>query len=183
MHWPESSAFGDATDPPLKSGSQHRQFLNQFKKVWKAMEALVESGLVRTIGVSNFSVHQIKELLKFAKIVPAVNQVELHPFWRQDELVKFCQLKGIHVSTHTPLGLPTSSPGVPDSGSGGEDEMGTPRISFRRSRSVHGPMLKLSVVGEIADRHQKTPEHVFLSIPISRLLYHVGASLFLLCFS
>ncbi|KAB1999667.1 hypothetical protein ES319_D12G176600v1 [Gossypium barbadense] len=162
MHWPESSGFGDATDPPLKSGSEHRQFLNRLKKVWKAMEGLVDSGLVRAIGVSNFGVHQIKELLKFAKIVPAVNQVELHPFWRQDELVKFCQMKGIHVSAHTPLGVPTSSPGVSDSGSGGEDEPGTPRISFRRSRSVHGPMLKLSVVGEMADRHKKTPEQVIL---------------------
>lgn len=75
MHWPDSSAFGDATDPPLKSGSEYRQFLNRLKKAWKAMEGLVELGLVRAIGVSNFSVEQIKQLLKFAKIVPAVNQV------------------------------------------------------------------------------------------------------------
>lgn len=89
--------------------------------------------------------------------------MELHPFWRQDELVKFCQSKGIHVSAHTPLGVPTSSPGQSESGSGEEDEPGTPRISFRRSRSVHGPMLKLSVVAEIADRHKKTPEQVYNS--------------------
>ncbi|PON37777.1 Aldo/keto reductase [Parasponia andersonii] len=205
MHWPESSAFGDATDPPLKSGSEYRQFLNRLKKAWKAMEALVELGLVRAIGVSNFSIQQIKELLKFAKVVPAVNQrdnnpvhdndlkgqwsclslnasvyfyrlfkctvglmVELHPFWRQDELVKFCQLKGIHVSAHTPLGVPSSAPGPSDSSSGGEDEPGTPRISFRRSRSVHGPMLKLSVVSEIADRHKKTPEQVILRWGLQR---------------
>lgn len=85
--------------------------------------------------------------------------MELHPFWRQDELVKFCQLKGIHVSAHTPLGVPTISPNLSDSGSG-EDEPGTPRISFRRSRSVHGPMLKLSLVADIAERHKKTPEQV-----------------------
>uniref|UniRef100_A0A5B7C3P2 NADP-dependent oxidoreductase domain-containing protein n=1 Tax=Davidia involucrata TaxID=16924 RepID=A0A5B7C3P2_DAVIN len=168
MHWPESSAFGDATDPPSKSGSEYRQFLNRLKTTWKTMEGLVELGLVRAIGVSNFSVQQIKELLKFAKIIPAVNQVELHPFWRQDELVKFCQSKGIHVSAHTPLGVPTSSPGPSDSGSGGEDEPGTPRISFRRSRSVHGPMLKLSVVAEIADRHKKTPEQVILRWGLQR---------------
>ncbi|PPS06322.1 hypothetical protein GOBAR_AA14327 [Gossypium barbadense] len=113
MHWPESSGFGDATDPPLKSGSEHRQFLNRFKKVWKAMEGLVDSGLVRAIGVSTFGVQQIKELLKFAKIVPVANQC-------------------IHVSAHTPLGVPTSSPEVSDSGSGGDDEPGTSRISFRR---------------------------------------------------
>lgn len=77
MHWPETSAFGDATDPPSKSGkgSEYRQFLNRLKKAWKAMEGLVDIGLVRAIGVSNFSVQQLKELLKFAKIVPAVNQV------------------------------------------------------------------------------------------------------------
>lgn len=98
--------------------------------------------------------------------------MELHPFWRQDELVKFCQLKGIHVSAHTPLGVPTSSPGQTDSGSGGEDEPGTPRISFRRSRSVHGPMLKLSVVAEIADRHKKTPEQVLLTQLYSNFLLH-----------
>ncbi|KAF5737798.1 aldose reductase [Tripterygium wilfordii] len=161
MHWPEISAFGDATDPPSKSGGEYRQFLSRLKKAWKAMEGLIDSGLVKAIGVSNFSVQQLKELLKFAKIVPAVNQVELHPFWRQDELVKFCQTKGIHVSAHTPLGVPTSSPGPSDSGSG-EDEPGTPRISFRRSRSVHGPMLKLSIVSEIADIHKKTPEQVIL---------------------
>ncbi|XP_068331353.1 aldo-keto reductase family 4 member C10-like [Pyrus communis] len=168
MHWPDSSAFGDATDPPSKSGSEYRQFLNRSKKAWKAMEGLVEMGLVRAIGVSNFSVSQIKQLLKFAKIVPAVNQVELHPFWRQDELVKFCQLKGIHVSAHTPLGVPTSTPGPSDSSSGGEDEPGTPRISFRRSRSVHGPMLKISTVAEIADRHRKTPEQVILRWGLQR---------------
>ncbi|KAK2979934.1 hypothetical protein RJ640_007077 [Escallonia rubra] len=75
MHWPESSAFGDATDPPTHSGSEYRQFLNRFKSTWKAMEDLVELGLVRAIGVSNFSIQRIKELLKFAKIVPAVNQL------------------------------------------------------------------------------------------------------------
>lgn len=80
MHWPECSAsgFGDATDPPSKSGSERRQFLNRLKKAWKAMEGLVDSGLVRAIGVSNFGVSQIKELLKFAKIMPSVNQVSFY---------------------------------------------------------------------------------------------------------
>lgn len=75
MHWPERSAFGDASDPPMKSGNEYRQFFKKLKKVWKSMEGLVEMGLVRAIGVSNFSIDQIKELLEFAKIVPAVNQV------------------------------------------------------------------------------------------------------------
>ncbi|KAF6148565.1 hypothetical protein GIB67_042524 [Kingdonia uniflora] len=72
-----------ATDPPWKSASEYMQFSNRLKPTWKVMEALVESGLVRAIGVSNFSVRQIEELLQFANIVPAVNQVELHSFWPQ----------------------------------------------------------------------------------------------------
>ncbi|XP_028105215.1 aldo-keto reductase family 1 member A1-A-like, partial [Camellia sinensis] len=75
MYGPESSAFGDATDPPTKLGSEYRQFLNRFKTTWKAMEGLVELGLVRAIGISHFNIEQIKELLKFAKMVPVVNQV------------------------------------------------------------------------------------------------------------
>ncbi|KAF6177154.1 hypothetical protein GIB67_025491 [Kingdonia uniflora] len=151
-----------ATDPPWKSAGEYRQFSNRLKPTWKVMGALVESGLVQAIGISNFSVRQIEELLQFANIVPAVNQVELNPFWYQDELVKFCQLKGIHVSAHTFLGVPVSTKGMYDSGSGSEDEAGTPRITFRRSKSVHSPMLKLFVVAKIAERHKKTLEHIIL---------------------
>ncbi|KAH7839361.1 hypothetical protein Vadar_003177 [Vaccinium darrowii] len=75
MHWPEILAFGVATDPPTKSKSEYRQFLNRFKTTWEAMEDLVALGLIRAIRVSNFSVQHIKELLKFAKIVLVVNQV------------------------------------------------------------------------------------------------------------
>lgn len=172
VHWVENSAFGDATDPPSNSGSEYRQFLHRLKPTWRAMEDLVEMGLVHAIGVSNFNVQQISELLQFAKIIPAVNQVELHPFWRQDEVVKFCREKGIHVSAHTPLGVPTApgmsttSPGLSDSGS--EDEPGTPTMTFRRSRSVHGPMLKLSVVEDIAECHNKTAEQVILRWGLQR---------------
>lgn len=172
VHWPESSAMEDATDPPWNSGNEYMQFLHRLKPTWKAMENLVEKGYVRAIGVSNFTIQQINELLQFAKIVPAVNQVELHPFWRQDELVKFCQQRGIHVSAHTPLGVPSTynsmSMGPSFSDSGSEDEPGTPRITFRRSRSVHGPMLKLSVVADIAEKHKKTPEQVILRWGLQR---------------
>lgn len=54
------------------------------------MEQLVEEGLVKSIGISNFSVKKIQDLLKYAKIKPAVNQVELHPYFRNEKLHKFC---------------------------------------------------------------------------------------------
>lgn len=162
IHWPDTSSLGDATDPPHKQGKPSPRI----KETWRAMERLVEKGLVRAIGVSNFSISQIEELLSFAKIVPAVNQVELHPFWRQDDLLKFCHAKGIHMSAHTPLGLPGSSlRSTQDHCSSGEHES---TVALMRSRSGHAPMLKTSVVETIAERVHKTPAQVVLRWAIQR---------------
>ena len=57
------------------------------------MEELVDSGLVRHLGVSNFSVKQVEELLECARIKPVANQVELHPFLPQRKLVGVCARK------------------------------------------------------------------------------------------
>ena len=57
------------------------------------MEKLVDEGLVRTIGVSNFSCKKLGDLLKVARIKPAVDQVELHPYFRNDQLQTFCKEK------------------------------------------------------------------------------------------
>lgn len=65
---------------------------------WKAMEALYDSGKARAIGVSNFSIKKLGDLLEVARVPPAVNQVECHPSWRQDKLRDFCNSKGVHFS-------------------------------------------------------------------------------------
>ncbi|CAN1304027.1 NADPH-dependent aldo-keto reductase, chloroplastic [Linum perenne] len=73
---------------------------------WKAMEALYDSGKTRAIGVSNFSVKKLGDLLEAARVPPAVNQVECHPVWQQPKLGAFCQSKGVHLSGYSPLGSP-----------------------------------------------------------------------------
>lgn len=70
---------------------------------WKAMEKLYASGKVRAIGVSNFKPHHLDELLKTAKVVPAVNQIELHPMLNQLETRTYCKEKGIAVESWSPL--------------------------------------------------------------------------------
>lgn len=62
-------------------------------ETWKALEALVKKGKLKTIGVSNFTEAKIEEIWGAAEIKPAVNQVELHPYFAQPELVKYCQGK------------------------------------------------------------------------------------------
>jgi len=72
---------------------------------WRAMEELYKSGQVKSIGVSNFTVRHLEELLQHANVVPAVNQVELHPFLfdQQKELLEFCRAHGIVVEAYSPL--------------------------------------------------------------------------------
>ncbi|KAJ9134253.1 hypothetical protein NKR23_g10260 [Pleurostoma richardsiae] len=76
---------------------------------WRAMEALVQSGKTRSIGVSNFTIPQLAKLMSFAAIKPACNQVEAHPWFPQNELLDFCKKQGIVFVAYSPLG---SQPGA-----------------------------------------------------------------------
>lgn len=76
---------------------------NKFKDTWKALEKLYDDGRVRAIGVSNFNIHHLEDLLKDAGIKPMVNQVEYHPHLTQKELLIFCQQEGIQLEAWSPL--------------------------------------------------------------------------------
>ncbi len=71
--------------------------------VWQAMEELVKTSKVVSIGVSNFKEHHIEQLLPYCTIPPALNQVELHPLFLQEELRAYCQDKKIVVEAWSPL--------------------------------------------------------------------------------
>ncbi|TKI54019.1 aldo/keto reductase [Brevibacillus antibioticus] len=75
----------------------------KFKEAWRALETLYKKGLVKAIGVSNFHVHHLEELLKDAEIKPMVNQVEFHPRLSQDELRAYCKEQGIQFEAWSPL--------------------------------------------------------------------------------
>ncbi|PYZ91615.1 aldo/keto reductase [Salipaludibacillus keqinensis] len=81
----------------------HWPVTGKFKDTWRAMEKLYEDGKVRAIGVSNFLVHHLENLLENATVVPAVNQVEYHPWLSQPDLYDFCKGKGIQVEAWSPL--------------------------------------------------------------------------------
>lgn len=74
-----------------------------YKTTWQVMEQIYESGRAKSIGVSNFLVHHLEDLLSSSKIVPAVNQVEFHPYLVQPELLTYCQSHQIQVEAWSPL--------------------------------------------------------------------------------
>jgi diketogulonate reductase-like aldo/keto reductase len=73
------------------------------RPAWRKMEELCKSGRAKAIGVSNYTIAHLEELLAECTVPPAVNQVELHVFLQQPELVKFCQAHNIVVEAYSPL--------------------------------------------------------------------------------
>lgn len=84
-------------------------------KTWQELEKLSTTGKTKAIGVSNFSVKYLEELLEHAKVVPAANQVENHPQLPQQDLKDYCDSKGIILQAYSPLGS-TGSPLFQDAG-------------------------------------------------------------------
>jgi len=73
-------------------------------ETWAAMEALVESGLTRHVGMCNTGTAQLRDLMSGAHVAPAVLQVEMHPYLTQHNLLRFCAEQDIHVTAFSPLG-------------------------------------------------------------------------------
>ena len=93
IHWPV------VTNPNQSSPPKPEDFGPvELEATWHEMEKLEADGKARAIGVSNYSVKKMETILKSALMKPAVNQVEVHPGWRNDKIIKFCHEKGIHVT-------------------------------------------------------------------------------------
>ncbi|MCK2001279.1 aldo/keto reductase [[Brevibacterium] frigoritolerans] len=75
----------------------------KYKEAWRAMETLYKEGKVKAIGVSNFQIHHLKDLMEDAEVKPMVNQVECHPRLTQKEVQAFCKEQGIQLEAWSPL--------------------------------------------------------------------------------
>ncbi len=75
-----------------------------YVETYKAMEELMKEGKVKNIGVSNFSIKQLQDIMETCEIKPVTNQIEVHPYLQEDDLVEFCQKNNILVSTYGSIG-------------------------------------------------------------------------------
>ncbi len=81
----------------------HWPVKEKYRETWRALEKLYEDGLIRAIGVSNFQIHHLQEIEHISSVVPAVNQVECHPFLSQAPLREYCHRRGVRLEAWAPL--------------------------------------------------------------------------------
>lgn len=126
MHWPA----------PMTAGEEGPDKSKDWLDTWKEMERVYKAhpDKLKAIGVSNFSVPYLERLLKEATVVPAVNQIELHPSCHQPEIRELCAEKGIVVTSYSPLG------------------------------SDNSPLLKNETVKKIAEKHSVHPANILISL-------------------
>ncbi|KAI5370834.1 putative aldo/keto reductase, aldo-keto reductase, NADP-dependent oxidoreductase [Septoria linicola] len=140
VHWPvPMNASGNhPLFPKLEDGSRDLDREWSHVSTWKSMEKLLKTGKAKAIGVSNYSVPFLKELLKEAEVVPAANQIENHPYLPQSDIAEFCREKGILVEAYSPLG------------------------------STGSPLFKEEGVQQLAKKHNVGPGTILISYQVSR---------------
>ena len=107
MHWPqafEKVAGTNRSFPKNEDGSMKYDTTSTHAMTWAAMEALVDEGLVKAIGLSNFNSKQMAVVWEGARIKPANLQVEVHPYFSQEPLIAAARRLGMTVTAYSPLG-------------------------------------------------------------------------------
>ena len=131
MHWGVGFTKGEGSHPVGNDNLIKLSFV-PLTDTWRAMEKLVEENLAKSIGIANFTGPMMVDLLSYAKIKPMMNQIELHPYNAQNDLIEFCHGQGVAVTAYSSFG------------------------------SNEAPILKDATIGKIAEKYERTPAQIAL---------------------
>ena len=146
MHWPMSFGDDDVNVVPTGPDGQIIPGKVDYLEAWQGLEDAVGAGLVKSIGISNFTSAQIDRLLKTATIKPVTNQVECHPYLAQKKLKKFCEDRGITLTAYSPLGNPGSKENL--------------------QSAIKDSLLKDPVVQRLAQKYNKNVGQILLKFQV-----------------
>ena len=107
VHWPFPNFHPKGASPDYHNKDARPYIHEEYMETWYQMERLVKAGYVRYIGSSNMTVPKLKLLVRDATIMPAANEMELHPCFQQPELFNYCMEMGIQPIGFCPIGSPT----------------------------------------------------------------------------
>ena len=146
IHWPVAQKNG--VHMPASPDDFYSLEEVPLTETWAAMEDLVDAGLTRHIGVSNFSMAKLQTVMEKATITPEMNQVELHPYLQQPDLVAFAQENGVALTAYSPLG----SSDRPEAMKADDEPV----------------LMENPTIVEIAERHDASPAQVLIRWAIER---------------
>ena len=148
IHVPFELKWDPAVNSPADIKLEHCIGYNSEKisKVWSELEQLVTEGLIRSIGVSNFSIRKLEALLKTAKIVPVVNQCEVQAYFQQNKLRAYCKSKSIVLEAYNSLG----NPGL-----------------YKDKMQDIEPLLNNGIVKQLCEKHEATPAQICIAFGLA----------------
>jgi len=107
VHWPFANHHAPRADPDARDPRATPYDHARFMALWRALEELVDEGVVRHLGTSNVTIPKLELILRDARIAPALNEMELHPCFQQPELFQYCKDHDIQPVGYSPLGSPS----------------------------------------------------------------------------
>ncbi len=107
VHWPFPNFHAPGCDVTSRNPNAKPYIHENYMLTWRSMERLVDEGLVKNIGTSNMTIPKLELVLRDARIIPAVNEMEIHPHLQQAELFNYLVKKGIQPIGFSPLGSPS----------------------------------------------------------------------------